>query len=185
MKLVSDAKDYSQDLGGSGFALLAFSVLVLFVLPLYLVVQPPESLIAIRPVLVAEAAGSVIVLFTIALFLKSTGMLMNVPLKVYEEGILIQPVLSTMPKAIPFQRISSLEIFRARNGRSGCSVLSRDEGRQRSVETFIDAMRARGFVESIRPALEAAGFASSIEGDARSLRAMFRKKAGRPRIPAA
>jgi hypothetical protein len=174
MKLVADVKDYSADRKGIGFVLLVFSTLLLFVLPFYLVAQPPGFLRGLKPVIMAEGAGCFVFLIMLAVFMKSRGMLFKVPLRVYDESVLIQPALSLAPRMIPYARISSIELW-YESGCSGCAVQALPEGRVKSVECFSSRQKAKDFTDSIRPAMESSGFTMKAEEDARSFRAMFRK----------
>jgi hypothetical protein len=173
MKLVSDAKAYSEDRNLLGFVLLGVSVLILFVFPLFLIAAPPQGLSGFQPALVAEAAGSIVVLFALALFLKGKGLILKVPLRVYEEGVLIQKAMSSVPEIVPFRNVSSIEFFLSPAG-AGCLVISLD-GNYRSVENFTGAARIKEFVLSVGPALALAGFAKSVEENGGSFRASFRK----------
>ena len=111
MELVADASTYSINRGAIGLAILASSIIVLFVIPVSMAVQPPQYLAAFKPALEAEAAGSVALLFMIALFLLGRGMLLKMPLRVYNEGLLIQPMLSTTPSIVSYADIASIELW--------------------------------------------------------------------------
>lgn len=159
-------------------AILAASIIILFVIPVWIALQPPPSLAAFKPVLVAEAVGSTILLFMIALFLQGRGMLLKMPLRVYNEGLLIQPFLSTTPSIVQYTDISNIELWYGapdRKNRSGCMALSRDGKRITSVEAFRDKTRAKEFIALIAPAIEAAGFTTRSEDDETSFSVMFRR----------
>lgn|GEM_PF-6716831 len=176
MELVADAAHYSINRGATGLALLAISIIILFVIPLWIALQPPPSLTALKPALMAEAAGSVALLFMVALFLLGRGMLLKMPLRVYDEGLLIQPLLSTTPSIIPYKDISSIELwYGAPGNRNGCAVLSRHGKRITSVEAFRDKIKAKEFTELIAPVFEAAGFTMRSEDGERSFSIMFRR----------
>jgi hypothetical protein len=114
------------------------------------------------------------------LFLKSKGLIFKIPLKVYDEGLLIQKALASTPSIVPFRGISSIEFFFSRAG-ARCAVSSID-GSHRSVENFSSAGRMKEFVLSIEPALGVEGFTMRIEEDGGSFRASFRKSIMPPSI---
>lgn len=174
MNLAADAKDYSAGSGPAGLAIMSILVLALFVLPLYLAAQPPQQLIRARPVLLAEAAGSAVLLLVITAFLRSNGAILKTPLKVYDEGILIQPGLSTTPRIVRFIDISRIDVWHGPGNRGGCSTLSIG-GRLRSVEIFRDKETTKRFIDAISPALQAQGFIIRKEEDASTIRASFRR----------
>jgi hypothetical protein len=152
----------------AGLTILASSILVLFILPLWMAVQPPPPLAAFKIAFMAQAAGSVVLIFAIALFLLGRGLLLKTPMRVYKEGLLIQPLLSTMPSIVAYAGISSIELWdsaRGRKTRSGCTILSREGKRITSVEMFRDKNQAKEFVGRISPAIEAAGFTAHSEDD--------------------
>lgn len=157
--------------------MLASAVLVLFVLPLCIAVVPPPSLSSYKPALIAEAAGSVIVLFLTAFFLVGKGMLLKTPLRVYDKGLLIQPILSTTPSIIAYADISSIEIWYGGSGRrdrSGCFVLSRDGKHVSSVETFRSKADGQAFIGRVSSCIQAAGFTMRSEEDEGSFMVAFR-----------
>jgi hypothetical protein len=165
MNLLADAKEYTDDKRLAGFIILAVSVTVLAILPLYLYFSPPDFLIRARPVAALWGLGGIIFLVTLAFFLQNRGMLFKLPLKVYDEALLIQPVFSLGPKRVPYEDISSLEIWYGegyRRARSGCSVLSGKLGSITSVENFHGKEGLRSFVERIRPMLEQKGLRMKV-----------------------
>ncbi len=116
------------------------------------------------------------------LYLKGRGILFKVPLRVLDDGILIQPATGFLPVLAPYSDISAIELFYGAEGKvkTGCAVSSAKSGRIRSTENFSDAVSMKSFTERIRPALEQNGFrlVDSQEGKD-SARFSFR----RPIIP--
>ena len=176
MRIVADSNDYSADRRALSFALLLCFALPLIVIPLYLFVSPEE--IIARPAAAALMGGAVLFIVFFGLFLKGRGILFKVPLKVFEEGILIQPKMRLGPKMVSFEHISSIELWHGRrnDSPSGCSVLSSVDGRVSSTESFRDAEALRQFAERISPALFALGFRKSELSDPGAATIVFRKQ---------
>ncbi|HSB47588.1 MAG TPA: hypothetical protein VLD37_06250 [Candidatus Bilamarchaeum sp.] len=175
--IVIDGREYSDDLSFGGLVVLALAVLLLFVLPFYLYVSPPDFLARAKPVVVLAGIGGFIVLITLALFLQNRGMLFKVPLRFMEERLQIQPIFSLAPKLVPYEDISELELWFGlpyRRAARGCSILSAKYGSVTSVETFPSRERLKAFAEAVRPFLEKRGLRMKMaEEDAHSLRVVF------------
>jgi len=170
MELAADSKDFSSDKGAIGFVAMAIASLVLMLIPIYLIVSPPDLLAGAQSASFAMLFGSIITLFTLALFLKSNGMLFKIPLKVFDTSIAIQPVMSMRPLMVPYSDVSSIELwYHAKSqNRSGCSVLSVTHGAVKSVENFRNKESLIAFAEQIRPVLEDFGFQSVAMNDSPS-----------------
>ncbi len=186
MNLIADASGSSSDLRMQGFIALAVATVVLLSVPLYLLVSPPDFLARERPAIVLAAGGAVIVLLTLGMVLKGKGMLFKIPLRFYDEALLIQPVLGLNPAIVPYREIASLELWWGlpyKRAPRGCSVLSTHYS-VTSVETFTDKESLRKFAEKVRPVLEQSGLKlSSADDEAGSLHYTFHRdirKRGRP-----
>jgi hypothetical protein len=155
MKLIADCREFSDDMSLMGFSSLLIATLLAIVLSVFIFVTPSLSLLA--PI---WAAGSVIVVVTLALFLKHRGLIFKVPMKVFEEGLLVQPAMGLKPRVIEFDDVASVELWWGlpyRKTARGCSVLSFRHGTLTTVETFHGKESLKRFAEAIRPALEAHG----------------------------
>jgi hypothetical protein len=175
--IVLDGKDYSSDLRLNGLIALALAVLLLFVLPLYLYVSPPEFLARAKPVVLLAGIGGVIVLLTLALFLQNRGMLFKMPIRFHEEKVQIQPIFSLAPKLVPYEGISEIEFWYGlpyRRAARGCSILSARYGAITSVETYPSKEKLTAFAAAVRPLLEKKGMKMRPpEEDLGSLRIVF------------
>ena len=152
--IVADAKDYSSDLFVRGAAILALSGAML-IFSIYFV-SGLSGGSAILPVLVI---GSVLFLLTLFLFLKGRGMILHTPLRLSDEGVLIQPASGFHPVLVPYNDIASVELWWGlsyRRASRGCSVLSYRHGSVASVETF-EREPLKKFIDSIKPLLEKKG----------------------------
>lgn len=159
MNLIADSKDYSSDQRALGFALLlCFSIPLMFA-PLYLLAAPSALGIPFQAAFAILAGGLALMLF-LGLFLKGRGILFKVPMRVFDEGIVIQPAIGLSPVLIQYGDISAIELFYGSNGKikSGCSVSSISRGRIRSIENFSSGDSMQSFAGKIRPHLEDAGF---------------------------
>jgi hypothetical protein len=159
MKLIADSKDFSSDKRALGFTLLLCFAIPLMFAPLFLLAAP--SMVGIpAPAALAILLGGLALLLFLGLFLKGQGILFKVPLRVFEEGLLIQPAVSLRPVMVPYPDISAIELFYGAEGKvkMGCSVSSAKSGRIRSIENFSDISALKSFTERIRPVLEQTGF---------------------------
>jgi hypothetical protein len=178
VKLIADSKDFSSDQLTLSFALLLCLSLPLIFVPLYLLIAPPPSFAIPKPAATALLIGAMFVIVFIGLFLKGRGILFKVPMRVFEEGIIIQPAMGIRPFLVPYADISAIEIWQGMDGkiRTGCSVSSVNSGTVRSVENFIDKNALKSFVDRIRPALEQNGFrAEGAQESGNSARFAFRR----------
>ena len=184
MELIDDAAGYSTDLRLRGFAIISLATVLLIVIPTYLLAAPPDFLSHERPAIFLAAGGALIVLCTLALVLKGKGMLFKIPLKFYDEAMLIQPVLGMRPVIIPYKEIASLELWHGLGYKrvgSGCYVLS-SRNSVTSVEVFKDKQSLMAFLGKIRPALEKSGLRMSPpDEEAGSLHCTFHRDVGRRR----
>lgn len=177
MKLVADSRDYSSDRRALSFALLFCFALPLMLAPLYLLVAP-EALNVPRPAVFALLLGGIGLIVFLGVYLKGKGILFKVPMKAFEEGILIQPAMGFRPLVVPYGDISSMELWCGPSGKikAGCAILSGKQGTIKSVENFSDARALKAFAERIGASLEGAGFRTeSAEEGADSARYVFRK----------
>jgi len=92
---------------------------------------------------------------------KISGLVFNIPFKVYDEGIGMQPVLGLREKFILFEDIKSLELFfdcgwSYANRRCNINTLSGES--ITSNENFPSVERLEEFIEKIKPILEKKGF---------------------------
>ncbi len=181
MALIADSKDYSRDRRAASFAIILCFGIPLMLVPLYLFVSPVEYLP--RPAAAALLAGSLLFMLFAGLYLKGRGILFKFPMRVLDNGILIQPMMRLRPVMADFRSISSIELWHGRDGDppSGCSVLSGDKGRLISAESFCDAESLCRFAESISPALYSQGFRKTEMREPGSYSAVFRKVL--PRVP--
>ena len=156
MKLILDAKKFSSDLRLRGFILLTLSAFLLIVLSIYLITNTPSQLTNAHPVVYVWTVGFFVFFLVFAIFLKTHGMLFNIPLKFFDKAIQLQPVFSITPKSVKYTEITSIELWYGlsyRKSTRGCSILSSD-GSFMSVETFSDKESLKKLVEEIRPLLE-------------------------------
>ncbi len=177
MNLVADSSDYSKDQRAISFALLFCLAMPLMLAPLYMLVAPGAFSIPAQASL-ALLFGGITLIFFLGIYLKGRGILFKVPLKAFEEGLLIQPAMGLRPAVVPYKDISSIELWCGREGkmRAGCAVLSQTHGRIRSVENFTDASSLKSFAERIGTALENAGFRTeSAEESQDSARYVFKR----------
>jgi hypothetical protein len=175
MKLVFDSKDCSHDRKGRGMLIMAAAVIALFVMPLSIAVSPPPELASIRPALIAEAVCSAFLLLVLAIYLKGNGTIPGLPIRLYEEGVLMQPVLEAFPSTILYEDVSTIEFWFSGAG-SGCSIRSRDGTRKRSVESFVNKEAFDGFIAAVSPTLGVAGFVAEANGTQGSAHITFRRK---------
>jgi len=175
MALISDSKDYSKDRRSASFVLIICFALPLMLVPIYLIVSPVEYIA--RPAAAALLAGALVFILFIGLFLKGKGLLFKMPLRVLDNGILIQPAMRLGPVMADYRTISSIEMWYGRDEpiHSGCTVLSGVRGRLTSVESFRDADSLHEFVEGISPALFSQGFKRTLIQEPGSLSVVFRK----------
>jgi hypothetical protein len=182
MNLISDASAYSEDLRFRGFAILMVAAAAFIIVLAYLFVAPPDFLAHAKPAVALAALGALIVLFTLGLLLKGRGMLFKVPLKFYDEAVMVQPALGMRPVVIPYAEIASLELWWGlpyKKTARGCSVLSARQS-VTSVEAFPDKESLRRMAEAVRPTLEQNGLKlSSAEEEAGSLHYTFHRDVGR------
>jgi hypothetical protein len=187
MKLVADSKDFSSDKRALGFTLLLCFSIPLMLAPLYLLVAP--SMLGIpAPAALAILLGGIALLVFLGLFLKGQGILFKVPLRVFEEGILIQSAVGLRPVIVPYSDISAIELFYGAEGkvRNGCLVSSAKSGRVRSIENFSDKGMLKSFTERIRPTLEQNGFRMEDSAESgNSARFAFRRPMSFQATPAA
>lgn len=186
MELIADAAGYSEDLKFRGFVIIMAAAAAFIIASIYLMVAPPDFLAHARPAVFLAAGGGLIVLATLGLVLKSRGMLFKVPLKFYDEAVLIQPVLGMRPVLVPYREIASLEIWYGlgyKRVSRGSSVLS-SRYSVTSVEAFPDKESLRKLAEKARPALEASGLKlASADDEAGALHYTFHRDVGRKARP--
>ncbi|MEW6035438.1 MAG: hypothetical protein AB1529_02395 [Candidatus Micrarchaeota archaeon] len=188
MKMVADARDYSQDHSSAGLVVLALSFMPLLVIPIYILASPHEPLSGAAPTAFVFALSGLAFMGFFGMYLKSNGLLFKVPLRVFEEGLLIQPTLGMGPKRLTYGQITAAELWLGKSG-GGCMVLTRGGAAIRSVENFRDRDAMKAFAGCIRPTLEAAGLRLAHNDDGeQSLRMAFRRSivpGGRHRLSAA
>jgi len=178
VKLVADSRDFSSDQRALSFALLLCFSLPLIIVPLYLLFAPPAELAIPKPAAAALLMGAVAVIAFIVLFLKGRGILFKVPMRVFEEGILIQSAMGIRPVVVPYADISAIELWQGAEGkiRSGCLLQSPKQGKIRSVENFTDKNALKSFAERLRHSLGQNGFRPDAVWEAEnSIRISFRK----------
>jgi hypothetical protein len=180
MRLVVDAASYCSDKKLFGFILFVLVSLPLMMLPLYLFVAPPPFLDRAMPAVAAFAAGSFIVLYLSWLSLKTRGLVFKVPMRVYEEGVLIQGSASLAPSLIRHHDLASLEFWYNLSylkTKSGCSVITAEgQGRIMSPEAFRDKASLKDFVFYLRPLMERNGLRLAQEDEiSDSLHVVFRR----------
>ncbi|MFN7991690.1 MAG: hypothetical protein U0R44_06040 [Candidatus Micrarchaeia archaeon] len=178
MRLIMDGKDFSADLRLPGFIFICMAGIVLIVFPLVLLVSPPRMFAGAVPAVMIGAIGAVIVLLMLGIYLKSRGMLFKLPLRVFDEGVMIQPIMGLKPAMIPYQDIASMEIWFGlgyKKAVCGCSILS-FKGSVHSVETFRDKEDLRRFVDGFRLTMENNGLKMKPpEEEAGSLHFVFQR----------
>ncbi len=175
MKMVADAREYSKDHSSAGLVVLALSFMPLLVIPIYVLASPHEPLSGAPPAAFAFALSGLAFMGFFGMYLKSNGLLFKLPLRMFEEGLLIQPTLGIGPKKLQFREITAAELWQGKSG-GGCMVLTRGGAAIRSVENFRDREAMRAFAERIRPTLEAAGLKLAHNDDGeQSLRMTFRR----------
>lgn len=167
MNLIADSAPYSSDNRLSGFILLVVIATPLMVLPIYLLVAPPPGLAGAA--ILAFAIGSLMVLLLFGLFLKTRGYLFKIPFRVFDTGVMIQPIAHIRPKIIEWLDLSSLELWTGisyKKSDSGCAALT-PSGEVKSTELFKDKESLKEFVSSIRTFLEEKGMkmVEEDEGD--------------------
>ncbi|MFH0737617.1 MAG: hypothetical protein V1827_03605 [Candidatus Micrarchaeota archaeon] len=177
MELVSDAGAYSTDRRSMGFILLMGLSTPLVVIPLFLIFAPVGPFEGAQPAAIAFAIGSILVILLLSHLLKARGYLYKIPLKVYREGILVQPASKMRPQIIRLEGLLSLELWHGipYMGPSGCTAET--AGRTiKSAEPFRDKASLERFVKEISPVLEEAGFKIAKEDAGEgSLRVVFRR----------
>lgn len=177
MKLVADSKDYSSDKRALGFTLLICFAVPLMFAPLYLLVAPAALGFPAQAAL-ALLLGGLALLSFVFIFLKGKGIIFKVPMRVFDEGVLLQPLIGLRPRVLQYADVSSIELFYGAGGKvgSGCTAICKDGTRVRSVEHFNDKESLKSFTERIRPVLEQGGFRliDSQEGGV-SVRFSFRR----------
>ncbi len=182
MELVADSSGSASDLRFRGFVIIMAAGAIFIIGSVYLMVAPPEFLAHARAAVFLAAGGALIVLATLGLALKGKGMLFKVPLKFFDEAVLIQPVLGLRPVIVPYKEIASMELWHGLGYKrvgSGCSVLS-SRYSVTSVEPFKDKESLRALAEKVRPALESSGLKlKTAEDDAGSLHYVFQRDVGR------
>jgi len=108
MRLLLDAKDYTQNLNILGYALLV--MLFLFFLFVNLLVfifsfSPGEN----APSLFETIPETMLAFLVTAIVFKLRGVIFKVPLRIYDEGIEFQPsLLSIRPAFVPFNDVQSI-----------------------------------------------------------------------------
>ena len=160
MTLVADARKFSSDSSFIGFMILVISVIALFVVPRYVMATLPPDLMRIKPAIVAASGGAIIVLLTIGLYLKGLGIIFKFPVRFFREGLIIQPATSLSPRFIPYEDITSIELWQGisyKRFNGGVRVSTRSGVNASSVERFASAEKAMEFLEAVRPALESSG----------------------------
>ncbi|MFH0884173.1 MAG: hypothetical protein V1861_00500 [Candidatus Micrarchaeota archaeon] len=181
MKLVADSKDFSSDKRALGFTLLLCLSIPLMFAPIYLLVAP--SVLGIpAPAALAILLGGLALMLFLGVFLKGRGILFKVPLRVFEEGLLIQPAVGLRPFLVPYSDISAVELFYGAEGKvkNGCMVLSGQYGKIKSVENFTDAMALKSFTMAIEPFLMRNSFKMEInEEKGLTARFVFRRGSDR------
>lgn len=173
-----DSKNYSSQPGFLGFAATGIAAMALISIAIYIFTVAPRIMSGEEPVLYAFVGGLVLFSAAFAFFLKSNGMLLNVPFRAMENGVLIQPVLSVNPAFVPYDSISRIELWAGaghRKAKNGCSVLH-SGGVIRSVEAFRGKEALKEFTGELRPFLEARGLKLKSSDEAgRSLHIVFQR----------
>jgi hypothetical protein len=159
VKLIADSKDFSHDRRAVSFAILIISSIPFMFAPLYVLVWRSSLGVPLEAAL-AELLGGITLMLFLGLFLMGKGILFKVPLRAFDEGVLIQPAVGLRPALVPYADISAIELFYGADGsvRTGCVVSAPKRGRIRSIENFHSPSAVESFVAAIRPALEQAGF---------------------------
>ena len=143
-----------------------------------------STLFRATSVVLLWTAGALIFLGVLVLYLQNKGMLFKIPLKFYDEGVQIQPLLAMKPKMVPYEEISSLELWYNvgyLRTKSGSSLLS-SKVSVTSVENFPDKESIKRFVEQVRPVLESKGLKMKApDEEAQSLQFVFHRDIGKRR----
>jgi len=159
MKLVADSARYSSDNRFSGFMLLVLLSSPLVIISTSLLLTPPELFEHAMPAALAFAIGSIAVLLLFGLFLKTRGLIFKIPIRVYEDGVLVQPTSQIRPKVIEWMDLMSLELWEGlpyKKTKSGAVALT-PAGEIKSTELFKGKEPLKEFINTIRPYLEDKG----------------------------
>lgn len=150
----------------------------LIVVPMFLLFAPIGPFVGALPAAIAFAIGSILVISLFSHLLKAKGYLYKIPLKVYKEGIIIQPASKIRPEVIKLEGLRSLELWHGlpyMGAESGC-IAESIEKRSKSAEPFRDKASLESFIEEISPLMQRSGFKLAQEDDGeRSLRVVFRR----------
>jgi len=159
MKIVADSARYSSDNRFSGFMMLVLLSSPLFIISVYLLLTPPELFEDAMPAAIAFTAGSILVLLLFGLFLKTRGLIFKIPIRVYDEGVLIQSTAHIRPKLIEWVDLLSLDLWEGLSYKKtkGGAIALTTEGEIKSTELFKDKNALKEFVAVVRPFLEEKG----------------------------